>query len=236
MKGTSSRYINNYKDHVIGRSGGKAKLYDGESTRTLKHPGRYTITVTAAAVDRQRYPVRFQPEKGPVIMGFGILQDEAESVSGDGLLQRTFTLKDEEDQTFTFDTWIDAGHFPYLSFVNGSSKPITQIRSNIRRRKIPASAMKELYRGPGIRVTKFQIEGPFHDEWPPQSIRATYNSDRFPNLTDKTARERLITRFATGSVGGGLGATTSHEQGHRAGNSGQGKGIGQFDVFSHFLF
>ncbi|TWU44788.1 hypothetical protein Poly51_58540 [Rubripirellula tenax] len=197
VKGTSGRYINHHKEHVIGRSGGKAKLYDGQPSRTMNYPGRYTVTVTASGVDRNFYPIRLQPEKGPLVMGFGVAQDATESVSGKDVLLKTFELQDDTEQTFQFDTWIDKGHFPYLSFVNGPGKPITQIRSNIRRRKLEPSAMKELYRGPGIKITKFEIEGPFHDQWPPESYVTTYDSTTIPRLEDKTEREWLIGRFAT---------------------------------------
>lgn len=197
VQGTSSRYINNHRDNVIGRSGGNAKLFDGEATRTVVVPGRYTITVTAAGVDRDTYPVRFTPERGPLTMGFGIAPDDLESVSNSGRLIKTFDLKDDVDQTFQFDTWIDKGHFPYFSFVNGSSKPITQVRAGIRRKQLKASAMNEPYAGPGIRISQFKIKGPFHDKWPPESIRTTYDSDKVPDLTNTTAREQLVLRFAT---------------------------------------
>jgi len=197
VTGTSQRYINHHADHVIGRSGGKAKLYDGQATRTMKSPGRYTVTVTASAIDRDFYPVRFQPAKGPLIMGFGVAQDATESVSDEGQLLKSFELNDDVEQTFQFDTWIDKGHFPYFSFVNGSGKPITQVRSNIRRRKLKPSAMKELYRGPGIKITRFEIEGPFHDQWPPASFRTTYDSNAIPNFSNKVARQELVQRFAT---------------------------------------
>ena len=196
VSGTSSRYINRTRDYVIGRSGGKAKLYDGSKTRVMFQPGRYTLTVTASVVDRDFYPVRFAPQEGPVVMGFGILQEVADSLSAQGVLQRTFELEDEGEETFQFDSWIDREHFPYLTFENGSSKPITQLRSNIRRRKIPASAAKELYRGPGIKVSRFTIEGPFYDEWPPQSFRATYDAETVPDLSDETEREQAVLRFA----------------------------------------
>ena len=196
VSGTSRRYINNHHDHVIGRSGGKAKLFEGAQNRTMKFPGRYSITVTASGVDRDFYPVRFTPEKGPLVMGFGIMPDGMESLAGKGVLQKTFELKDDVEQTFQFDTWIDKDHLPYFSFMNGSSKPITQIRSNIRRRKIPASSMGELYRGPGIKITRFDIEGPFHDEWPPASFRATYDSESIPDLSNATQRKDLVSRFA----------------------------------------
>lgn len=196
MKGTSARYINSHAKYAITRSGGKAQLYDGQSTRTMTTPGRYTITVTASGVDRDRYPVKFQPANGPLVMGFGIQQDSLESVSASRVLLKTFELKDDFEQTYAFDTWIDKGHFPYVSFVNGPSKPITQVRANIRRRKIPASAMKEPFVGPGIRVTQYRIEGPFHDEWPPESFRTTFGMDTVPNFQSAAVRKQLIHRFA----------------------------------------
>lgn len=196
VTGTSRRYINNHTDHVIGRSGGKAKLFDGGKSRVMAFPGRYTITVTASGVDREFYPIRFTPEKGPLIMGFGIMPEGMESLSGKGVLKTTFELKDEVEQTFQFDTWIERGHFPYFTFENGSDKPITQIRSNIRRRKIPESAMADLYRGPGIKISRFKIEGPFHDQWPPVSFQTTYDSEKIPKLKNAAGREELLHRFA----------------------------------------
>lgn len=196
VKGTSRRYINNHRDYVIGRSGGKAKLYDGSPARSMRFPGRYKITVTASAVDRDRYAVRFAPVRGPVIMGFGVAPDARESVSNKGVLQKTFTLKDNVERTFKFDAWIDKGHFPYFSFVNGSGKPITQVRSNIRRRRIKRSAMKAPYVGPGIRISRWTIEGPFYDQWPPPSVRTTFDSDTIPDFTNAAARKQLVLRFA----------------------------------------
>jgi hypothetical protein len=190
------RYINNHRNHIICRCGGKAMVYDGLPTRTMKMPGRYTITVTAAGIDRDHYPVRFAPVNGPVIMGFGVKQNVAASVSSQSKLLKTFELKDNVDRTFQFDVWIDKDHFPYFSFVNASSKPITQVRSNIRRRKIPSSAMKQPYRGPGIRISKFRVEGPFLDEWPAAAIRTTYDSDEIPNLVIAAVREEAVLRFA----------------------------------------
>lgn len=85
MRGVGGgRYINNHKDHTICRSGGKAMVYDGQSTRTMQIPGRYTITVTAAGIDRDTYPIRFTPKEGPLIKGFGIKQDDLASVSSEG--------------------------------------------------------------------------------------------------------------------------------------------------------
>ena len=196
VQGTSRRYINNHRDYVICRSGGKAKLYDGTAARAMKFPGRYKISVTASAVDRDYYPERFAPAKGAVLMGFGVAADERESVSNKGLLQRTFKLADDVEQTFEFDAWIDKGYFPYLSFVNGSSKPITQVRSGVRRKKLPRNAASEPYSGPGIRVSEFTIEGPFYDQWPPTSVRKTFDLDKSVELSVEAERKNLVLRFA----------------------------------------
>ena len=153
MKGGSGRYVTFSNEHMLLRVGGKAKVYDGDKSRVMAASGNYKITVTASGIDRDRYPVKFHPESGPLKLGLGVLQETAASVTSEGTLLHSVDLRDHEEQTFTFDVWIDKDHYPYLSFVNGSSKPITQIRSNIRRRKLPASAMKEPFVGPAIRVT-----------------------------------------------------------------------------------
>lgn len=198
MKGIGgSRYIGHGKNHVICRCGGRAMVYDGSAARTMRIPGRYTITVTAAAVDRDQYPVRFTPASGAVIMGFGVRQDVTASLSSKPRLLRKFELKDHVDQTFQFDVWIDRDHFPYFSFVNGPSKPITQVRAGIRRGQLDRSEADKRYRGPGVRISRFRVEGPFLDEWPPESIRTTYDSDRIPDLADSAVRKDVVTRFAS---------------------------------------
>jgi hypothetical protein len=190
------RYITATKEHMIMRNGGKGKVFASTTSRAMELPGRYTITVTAAGVDRDRYPVRLAPAEGPLILGFGVMPDSAESVTSGGTLQKTFELKDEVDQTFTFDAWIDKGYFPYFSFVNGHDKPITQVRAGIRHRDLPPAAIQQPYVGPAVRVSAFRIEGPFYDEWPPASFRTTFDAEGIPDLADTTARERAVERFA----------------------------------------
>lgn len=197
MKGRSGgRYINVTGDGIICRAGGQGMVYDGQETRTMKAPGRYTITVTASAVERDNYAVRLVPKTGPLVMGFGVEQNGVASVSGKPNVLKTFELKDNVEQTFTFDCWIDKDYFPYFSFVNGPSKPITQIRAGVRRKQFPASDMKKPYRGPGIRVSKLKIEGPFIDDWPPLSIKTTYDSDQIPDLSNAAVRADVVLRFA----------------------------------------
>ncbi len=196
MAGGSRRYVTFDRQQAILRVGGAARIYEGGKTRAAYLPGRYTLTVTASGIDRDRYPVKFQPEQGPLILGMGVVPEASETLSGGGSLLEQFELQDNVEQTIQCDLWIDKGYFPYLSFVNGPSKPITQIRSNIRRRKLPPSAMNEPFVGPGIRVTQYQIEGPFHDQWPPASFRTTYGMDTVPDFQSAPVREQLIRRFA----------------------------------------
>ncbi len=197
MEGTAGRYMDKSSEAVIGRGGGKYKLYDGESTRVMREPGLYKITVTARAVDRDAYGLRLQPAEGPVIMGFGIKPDDVDSVSSAGKVLRTFDLKDDEDQTFEFETWIDKDHFPYWSVVNASKKPITQLRAAARRRQVKEEELeKKQYVGPGIRISRYQIEGPIFDEWPPASVKTTLGVREMPDLSSAVMRQRLVQYFA----------------------------------------
>ena len=196
MAGTSGGYMDRSREAVIGRAGGKHKLYDGESTRTMREPGRYKITVTACAVDRDAYGLRLQPAEGPVLMGFGIKADDVDSVSSAGQVRRTFTLKDDENQTFEFETWIDKDHFPYFSVVNASKKPITQLRGAARRGQIKEEDVKKAYAGPGIRITRYQVEGPLFDEWPPASIKTTFGVKEMPDFSSAVERQRIVPYFA----------------------------------------
>jgi mono/diheme cytochrome c family protein len=200
IQGTSSRYINHGPTYVIGRCGNRAragKLYDGLSTRVMREPGRYKITVTACAVDRDAYGLRFAPARGPVIMGFGVQPDDPESLSSGGTLLRHFVLQDDVDQTFEFEAWIDKDHVPYFSFVNGSSKPITQVRQAVRQGRIEAEMLDKPYAGPGIRISRFQLEGPLFEEWPPATIRTALGVTEMPDFGDAAARERMVKQFAT---------------------------------------
>ncbi|MCX6854160.1 MAG: DUF1592 domain-containing protein [Verrucomicrobia bacterium] len=192
-----NRYITPSKDHIIMRNGGKGMIHASKAARAMAAPGRYTITVTAAAIDRDRYAERFTPEEGPIIMGFGLRPGGAESGSHADLIQKTFELKDDVDQTFTFVAWIDKGYFPFFTFENGPAKPIVQIRAGIRRGKLPSSAVGQPYVGPAVRVSAFKIEGPFFDEWPPESYRTTFDAAQIPDLNNATAREWTVGRFAT---------------------------------------
>lgn len=190
------RYITATRDHMIMRNGDKGMIFASDATRAMVQPGRYTITVTAAGIDRDRYPVRFKPAEGPIIMGFGVMQDSAESLSNNPQLQKTFELRDEVDQTFAFDVWIDKGYFPYFSFVNGHAKPITQVMQGIRQRKLPETAMQQPYMGPGVRLSAFTIKGPFFDQWPPESMLTTYAAGKIPDLASAAERETAVTHFA----------------------------------------
>jgi hypothetical protein len=195
MSGTGGgRYVNKGKHHIISRIGG-GKVF--ASNGSIAIPGRYRITVTASGIDRDTYPIRLAPASGPIVLGFGVGPTQGGSVASTSTLLERVDLQDNVDQTFQFESWIDAGYRPYVSFVNGATKPITQIRANVRRGRLPASAQKQRYKGPGIRFSQFKVEGPIHDEWPAKSIRTTLAAKTVPDLSKNAERRKLLQRFAS---------------------------------------
>ena len=195
MKGGSRRYETKSRNAYVFRVG-KSKIRDGSSASLIKIPGRYRITVTASAIDKDRYSVPFAPVNSAPVLGVGTVSGDRSSVSEFDSFEKTFPLKYDQEQTFQVERRIDQGFYPYLRFVNGSAKPITQIRSNLRRKKITKKEAQGPFVGPGIRITKFEIEGPFFDQWPPESVRTTIGSNTIPDLEDETARLFLLGRFA----------------------------------------
>lgn len=196
MTGATRRYETKSPKAYIFRAG-KAKIHDGGPTLLMKTPGRYRITVTASAVDRKFYAVPFIPVDSAPILGIGCVSGSHASVSEFDRHEETFPLKYGEEQTFQVEKWINRGFHPYLQFVNGPGKPITQIRANLRRGKITKKDAQGPFRGPGIRITQYKVEGPFYDQWPPESIRTTLGGSTIPDLKDDGARLFVLGRFAT---------------------------------------
>tara|TARA_R110002072_G_scaffold302615_1_gene486841 strand:- start:125483 stop:127846 length:2364 start_codon:yes stop_codon:yes gene_type:complete len=195
MTGGTRRYETASQKAYIFRVG-KTKIVDGGPSRLMTIPGRYRITVTASAIDKKHYPIPFVPVNAPPILGIGCAGNHA-GVGEFDQKEEKFPLKYGEEQTFQVEKWIDRGFYPYLQFVNGPGKPITQIRAALRRKKMTPADARGDFRGPGIRVTQFKIEGPFFDEWPPESVRTTIGSNTIPNLEDAGARLFVLGRFAT---------------------------------------
>ncbi|MBB3208327.1 hypothetical protein FHS27_004155 [Rhodopirellula rubra] len=195
MTGASRRYETKDSQAYVFRVG-KAKIHGSGPTQLMKMPGRYRITVTASAIDKDRYPVPFVPVNTPPVLGIGIASGNRSGVSEFDRHEEKFSLTYNQKQTIQVERWIDQGFHPYLRFANGPGKPITQIRANLRRGKITKADAKGPFVGPAIRVTEFKIEGPFYDAWPPESVRTTIGSDTVPKLENATARLYLLGRFA----------------------------------------
>lgn len=195
MTGGTRRYETKSRNAYVFRIG-KAKITDGGPTRLMTMPGRYRITVTASAIDKKHYPIPFVPVNAPPVLGIGCAGNHG-GVSELDEHEERFPLKYGEEQTFQVEKWIDRGFYPYLQFVNGPGKPITQIRAALRRKQIKPADAQGPFRGPGIRVTQFRIEGPLFDDWPPESVRTTLGSSTIPNLEDSRARLTVLGRFAT---------------------------------------
>lgn len=197
MTGGTRRYETASREAYIFRIGGDAKIRDGGPTLRMTMPGRYRITVTASAIDKDRYPVPFVPVNAAPVLAIGSISGNQSSISELDRLEEKFPLTYGEEQTVQVERWIDRGFHPYLRFANGPGKPITQVRAALRRGKISKADADGSFVGPGIRVTQFQIEGPFFDVWPPESIRTTIGSSTVPNLQNADERLALLSRFAT---------------------------------------
>ncbi|MCM2371198.1 DUF1592 domain-containing protein [Aporhodopirellula aestuarii] len=195
MTGASRRYETKDRQAYVFRVG-KAKIHGTGPTQLMKMPGRYRITVTASAIDQDRYPVPFVPVNAPPVLGIGIVSGNRSGVSEFDRHEEKFPLKYDQEQTFQLERWIDQGFHPYLQFANGPGKPVTQIRANLRRGKITKADATGPFVGPGIRVTEFKIEGPFYDTWPPESVCTTIGSNTIPDFENATARLYLLGRFA----------------------------------------
>lgn len=169
-----------------------------EPSRRVAIAGNYRVTITAAGVDRDNYgKVRFAPVTGPVKMGIGALLEGRNGGGGGSKLVKSFDLQDEKFETFEVEMWLEKGAYPWVSFQNGAPKPATNIRAAIRRRQIDPSEIPKNYRGPGVEVRRFQVEGPLDPEWPPATYRTTFQANDMPDFEDAAERDSLIERFVT---------------------------------------
>lgn len=195
MTGATGRFESRSKKAYVFRIGRK-KIHDRTPNRTIKRPGRYRITVTASAIDKDRYPVPFAPANEPPILAIGATSSDRSSTSEVDRFDKTFPLKYDKEQTFQVERRIDKGFHPYLTFVNGPIKPMVQIRAGLRKKTLTKKDTAGPFVGPGIRVTQFKIEGPFYDVWPPKSVRTTLGRDSIPDFNDSKARLFVLGRFA----------------------------------------
>lgn len=195
MTGGTRRYETKSREAYIFRVG-KSKIHGSGPSLLMNTPGRYRITVTASAIDKDRYPVPFAPVNADPILGIGVVSGNRSSTSEFDGQEERFPLKYGQERTIQLERWIDQGFHPYLQFTNGPAKPITQIRANLRRKKITKKDASGPFVGPGIRVTEFKIEGPLYETWPPESVCTTIGSSTIPDLRDANARLFLLGRFA----------------------------------------
>ena len=195
MTGATGRFETRSRDAYIFRIG-RNKIYDRSANRLIDRPGRYRITVTASAIDKNRYPITIAPGDKAPILAIGVMSGDRLAVSEVDQYEESFTLQYNKEQTFQIERQIDKGFHPYLTFVNGPRNPMVVIRAGLRRKAITKEDVAGRYVGPGIRVTQFKIEGPFYDSWPPKSVRTTLDSDSIPDFDDAKARLFLLGRFA----------------------------------------
>lgn len=196
MTGATRRYETKSANAYVFRIGGGAKVHDTSPRKLMREPGLYRITVTASAIDKQRYSVPFAPADRPPILAIGAISGIRSADSELDRHEKSYPLAYDKERTIHVERWIEEGFHPYLRFTNGPSKPITQVRSNLRRKKITKAEANRQFLGPGIRITEFKIEGPIYKTWPPESVTTTIGSNTIPNLEVREQRLFLLVRFA----------------------------------------
>lgn len=180
------------KNTYITRS--RTQVNGGNSTH-IKIPGYYKIKFTASGVDRFYYKVHMAPNKEKFKVALGVKAGNDNSTTNDGTLLKIFELEDDKEKTFEHTIWINEGYFPYLQATNVGSKPITQLRSAIRKKKVPKGTTEKNHRLPGVKITQFKIEGPFYKEWPIPSYKQTFNTVKALNIEDESVRTSTIKKF-----------------------------------------
>lgn len=196
LKSGDRRFTTNKKNSTVLR--GSGQYYATQGPRKVATAGNYRITVKAAGVDRNNYGrMKFPPAKGPTRMGIGTRLDSDGKKSTSSLV-KSFDLQDDEFEEYSVVVWLEKGAYPWVGFLNGAGKPASSIRQAIRQRKVdPKDVSPKNYRGPGVEVTRFSVEGPLDPEWPPPSYRTVFQTDTMPDFENAEVRASLIGRFLT---------------------------------------
>ena len=196
IQGGNRRYTTRKKRAIIMR--GPAKQSAREPSRRVPFSGKYRVTIEAAGVDRDNYgKFKFPPEAGPIKMGIGSRLDSRSGGGGNARTAKVFELKDGQPETYQVEMWLEKGAYPWVSFHNGSGKPAASVRAAVRRRQIDRKNSPNNYRGPGVEVTRFTVEGPLDPEWPPATYRTVFRSDEIPDFEDAAVREKILMRFVS---------------------------------------
>jgi len=190
------RFTTNKKNSTVLRGSGQYSPSRGP--RKVAIAGNYRITVKAAGVDRNNYGrMKFPPAKGPVRMGIGTRLD-SEGKASTSNLAKSFDLRDDEFKEYSVVVWLEKGAYPWVGFLNGAGKPASSIRQAIRQRKVdPRLVSPKNYKGPGVEVSGFSVEGPLNPMWPPATYRTVFQTDEMPDFENSEVRTALIERFLT---------------------------------------
>ena len=196
LHGGDRRYTTNKKNSTVLRTQGQYS--PNQDSRRVVVAGNYRVTITAAGVDRDNYgKMKFAPQSGPIKMGIGARLDSQGQKASSQLI-KTFDLKDENFEDYEAIMWLEKGAYPWVGFLNGLGKPAASIRQAIRQGKVDKRKIStQNYKGPGVEVTRFKVEGPLDPEWPPASYRTVFLSDEMPNFKDAETRDALLKRFVT---------------------------------------
>lgn len=193
LQGGERRFTNHTPQTTITRAGNQA--ISGDKDHKVAVAGRYRVRVQAKAVDKKFYKnLDLAPGNRPIKMGIGVALD---GPGGSKKIHQSFDLVYDRLKLYEAELSLDKGGYPYVAFLNGISKPASAIRQAFRHKTLTRKELSNMdqYRGPGIEITKFEIEGPLEPEWPPATYKTTFQIDHMPDFQDATVREQVLQNF-----------------------------------------
>lgn len=194
LKGGNNRFTTRTKNSTVTRQANDP-IYGGESTKSVSVPGRYRIKVVAAGVGRDTYKIKFPPVSGPIKMGLGLMLESSRNLKAKGEIYHQYDLQDDVFNTYEAELMLEKGAFPFVSFLNGSGKTAAAIRQASRRKGFKLDNGMGSYRGPGVEIKHFSIEGPLDPQWPPVSYKTTFQTDSMPDAGTAEERTKLLKTF-----------------------------------------
>ncbi len=139
-------------------------------------------------------------------------------------LLEVWDLPDGEPDTFTKQVWLDKGSIPFISWTNGVSskgniRRVAELHhpevirattteldaaklgipeAKLRVAKLSENAnnplLSDVYQGPRLRVWSMAIEGPYFEQWPPDSHQLLFGTEIDASKIDI---DEVVSRFAS---------------------------------------
>jgi len=185
IAGGGRRFTDISREHLVMRDGG-AKYFSKEPRARIKKSGKYKVTVIAEPIDQFKYSGGsvFPPYKLPYLLEIGTKSGYESNA------KKTYSLENKK-AVYSTTMWLDKDYTFYLKFANAAGKPAANIRQALRRKKIP-NGKPAL---PGIKISEIKLEGPFVEQWPPETYKTAFSVQEMPKLSDQKQRDKILYKF-----------------------------------------